>query len=443
MNFGSNYDWQQVGKVTIGAETSLVYENKFRRCAVLIDNTKGTPIVSVSIEAQEGKTLMAKRGKERNFLSIFEKDDQTFNFRITNLTADKFFFVLRHGKEEDKGKVVNQINLLDAKQTIVVKSDTSNDERAMVVKKKVDEKTGQGITVEQAETKDTSTNGTYFTFGVAPIVDGADWGKAVWTPVQYVCCEEDKEQNFSGGGGWGSQHKSISGDGFAYNSSSRFMFDGPPQQTAATGGSGGGWSSAQSSPAPVHNSSRGCGFGGGGPPADGGFSYNPGFSPSSPSYSPASPGFSPSSPCYSPAAEFSSYEKDSFATNLSHGNVQTVSSREVQLDVKFKMASPTAVFCLAVISPNRLQIFDGPSEEMKKKLIMDSATDFICGKNKRLLETITKVHAEEECSICMDAVPAYIFIKCGHSCICKNCSKQLREQRCPLCRAFIEAKLDK
>jgi len=392
MNFGTSFDWSQTASISIKDETTFVYENKNHKCAVLIDSKKGTPIASISVEAKDGKTLMSKRG-DRNFLSIFEKDGQTLGFRVSNLTKNKIFFVLRHGKEEN-GKVVNRINLLNGKETIVINGDTSNEERAMKIDKKVDEKTGQGLTVGKAEK--TSTPGTYFTFGVAPTVGNEDWRDAVWTPLDFVCFEKEVfngEEDYC----WGSGNVSPSfspsspeysfADSFTFGNSKSSRPKGASSFCFGSGGGGGGFSSASS------------------------------FSVAN--------------------------DDDIFATNLSHGAVQKISSQEVSIDVKYRMASKTVTLCLSVVDSNRIQVFRDPDAEMKNRLILETAGNFICGKNERLLATITKVYPQEECSICMDASPAYIFVKCGHSCVCKNCANNLREQRCPLCRAFIEAKLDK
>lgn len=192
----NSYDWKQAASIRIGEESVDVYENPDNQCAVLMDSVKGTPIASVSVVANQGRTLMAKR-KGDSFLSIFEKDDQTFSFRISNMTNRQIFFVVRHGTD-GKGKVVNRINLLDAKKTLVLSSDDSNEEREMRVQKQVNVESGKGVTVEQAE--QTSTPGTYFSIGVVPTVDGEDWNKAVWMTTDYVCFPSVE---WCGTGSWG------------------------------------------------------------------------------------------------------------------------------------------------------------------------------------------------------------------------------------------------
>ena len=45
----------------------------------------------------------------------------------------------------------------------------------------------------------------------------------------------------------------------------------------------------------------------------------------------------------------------------------------------------------------------------------------------------------EECCVCYDPVPEEEFLECDHP-VCKNCIGQLRDTRCPMCRAEIKSK---
>jgi hypothetical protein len=45
----------------------------------------------------------------------------------------------------------------------------------------------------------------------------------------------------------------------------------------------------------------------------------------------------------------------------------------------------------------------------------------------------------EDCCVCYDPVPEEEFLECEHS-VCKNCIGQLRDTRCPMCRADIKSK---
>lgn len=58
-------------------------------------------------------------------------------------------------------------------------------------------------------------------------------------------------------------------------------------------------------------------------------------------------------------------------------------------------------------------------------------------KNKILnLENQLKSKKENKCSICMENDSEYIFIPCGHFCICANCDNQYNQDICPICRTL-------
>lgn len=56
---------------------------------------------------------------------------------------------------------------------------------------------------------------------------------------------------------------------------------------------------------------------------------------------------------------------------------------------------------------------------------------------------LEKVFKQPECCICMDAEPEIVIVKCGHLCLCKDCSKEYDSKRCPLCRGDIQQKIHK
>ena len=58
-------------------------------------------------------------------------------------------------------------------------------------------------------------------------------------------------------------------------------------------------------------------------------------------------------------------------------------------------------------------------------------------KNKILnLENQLKSKKENKCSICLENNSEYIFIPCGHFCICENCNNEYNQDICPLCRTL-------
>jgi len=46
----------------------------------------------------------------------------------------------------------------------------------------------------------------------------------------------------------------------------------------------------------------------------------------------------------------------------------------------------------------------------------------------------SKERAHGTCCTCLNTTAAYIFVPCGHLCICYECQEQLQDHKCPLCR---------
>jgi hypothetical protein len=61
------------------------------------------------------------------------------------------------------------------------------------------------------------------------------------------------------------------------------------------------------------------------------------------------------------------------------------------------------------------------------------------GKEEKQTETSLDQNKTEDCCVCYDPVPQNEFLKCEHA-VCKSCIAQLRDTRCPMCRAEIKSK---
>jgi len=66
-------------------------------------------------------------------------------------------------------------------------------------------------------------------------------------------------------------------------------------------------------------------------------------------------------------------------------------------------------------------------------------------KPKKASEPVKKSEKKEDCSkkedccVCYESMPASEVLGCSHP-VCKGCLKQLRDDRCPICRAEIKSK---
>lgn len=42
------------------------------------------------------------------------------------------------------------------------------------------------------------------------------------------------------------------------------------------------------------------------------------------------------------------------------------------------------------------------------------------------------------CVVCLDGKKTHLLVPCGHLCLCENCSNQLNDGKCPICRRQYE-----
>jgi hypothetical protein len=137
------------------------------------------------------------------------------------------------------------------------------------------------------------------------------------------------------------------------------------------------------------------------------------------------------------------YEDDALAAEVKHGDSRVQSTQSVQCEVYYKAGSVPVTLCLSIIRPEKVIVLPTVKEDVRIHLMLEYVYDMLTGKNKRLLASLTEVFTEEQCVICLDAEPQCIFVKCGHAAICNTCKPLLKEQKCPLCRGFILAAIQK
>lgn len=69
--------------------------------------------------------------------------------------------------------------------------------------------------------------------------------------------------------------------------------------------------------------------------------------------------------------------------------------------------------------------------------------------DKKLIEMITEdinidqIYKSENCCICLDEECGMVMVPCGHLCLCGGCSIQYKDNKCPMCRSSILARIDK
>ena len=58
-----------------------------------------------------------------------------------------------------------------------------------------------------------------------------------------------------------------------------------------------------------------------------------------------------------------------------------------------------------------------------------------------LPKPLEKAFKFDQCVICLDRKPNVLFIKCKHTCVCKECEKLHPSTKCPYCRVTISKRL--
>ena len=58
-----------------------------------------------------------------------------------------------------------------------------------------------------------------------------------------------------------------------------------------------------------------------------------------------------------------------------------------------------------------------------------------------LPKPLEKTFKFDQCVICLDRKPDVLFIKCRHTCVCKECEETHPSTQCPFCRATISKRL--
>lgn len=87
------------------------------------------------------------------------------------------------------------------------------------------------------------------------------------------------------------------------------------------------------------------------------------------------------------------------------------------------------------------KMFSVPSNDVSLQFTKTGTYFYVINtKHIQTIQTIqTKIieFKEPECVICMSNEPSFIYIPCGHYCVCSQCHSKLLEKKCPLCRTII------
>ena len=86
------------------------------------------------------------------------------------------------------------------------------------------------------------------------------------------------------------------------------------------------------------------------------------------------------------------------------------------------------------------------------KVVQRGVNKFFYHVDKNLIEVITEeidinsieqVFKSEDCCICLEGECGLVMVPCGHLCLCSGCSVQYKDNKCPMCRSVVMARIDK
>ena len=120
---------------------------------------------------------------------------------------------------------------------------------------------------------------------------------------------------------------------------------------------------------------------------------------------------------------------------------QTISVTTSQTGHVYAYNTPGERVCLglAVWRDMRTMVRLTPVEAEQEAVMQ--MQDAVANHGQALLDSLTRIYKQDECSICLTNEPNIVFFQCGHSCICKAChdstNPSTAAKRCYLCRAPV------
>jgi hypothetical protein len=488
--------------VEISSETLNGFNHRVLRPVgsplILFSKVDGSALASIHFRAQNGsaKSLFAKRPDSQSsvypcdFQGIINQDNQEFEFVITNLNSDGHinFNILKKDmrvNEVNPGGL-NQINELRPMESVAIQCDQA-DNCTLILSAIKDEKTGQNITIKQAEdevksTPDTKPKGTYFYLSVVPEITKTDlcnkFKETVWSCADLICVKE-KIQIPSPDimrGNWCGTGRLC--DMRSYSQNERLCLSREVNSVNEI-------SSVESNSRPMEKSmqmrdlpskmekksqskslmSSFTNMFKSEPTSQQSFQISSIesrdeemdcsdlerrpttrediFSSSTSNLSKFNSSFdnmSSQQTLSMPSNLNDDNIMSSYATTVGKGRKIVVHSSSTNIEYNYDTSSTPCVIGLSV--SDKIQFTSAPSNDELMVLAKEMLKDFLENSSKGLLDSLTKVYPSEQCAICLtdDERPDIVFYQCGHQC-CHNECFQGRLHNCPMCRCIITASL--
>lgn len=137
-----------------------------------------------------------------------------------------------------------------------------------------------------------------------------------------------------------------------------------------------------------------------------------------------------------PVAPTSSDMDRSQAAKVVRGNRKiAVHSAETDATYDYKQYARTCIVISIWKDMKLRHCFPNDLREEASKQLKDA----IDNASRALVDLLTAVFEQDECTVCLDAAPAVVMLMCGHKCLCASCAGDLPQipDRCYLCRERI------
>lgn len=385
---------------------------------ILFSLITGEPLASLHFRAQnrtsDAKALFVRRPAKLtdincNFQGIINKDCQEIELVISNLTDSGFinFNILKTNEAVTTVNPggLNEINELRPGTSYAVQCDQTNNRTLILKTLTKDGGSGEEITIKEAESDTTNRKGTFFYLSVVPEISNQQlcnkFVRTKWSVtdvfyrkvnnVREVFEEEDSDD----------EEELHYGDDIFGN----FYC------TVASIGTRGGPKLQNNS---MMRRQKKCAR--------------------------SNPTKGYPTKCYRTKSLTNDTLLFSKATAIEYGRQISVDSVETGIEYDYDKASEPCVICLSVNTDIEIDDSVVCLEEIKRQ-VEDLIEDAIENESKQLLETLTKIFKEDNCCVCLDPEPNVCLFCCGHQCLHKDCATEIPNNRCPLCRHTVTAKI--
>ena len=124
---------------------------------------------------------------------------------------------------------------------------------------------------------------------------------------------------------------------------------------------------------------------------------------------------------------------------MSGGRRITEQSYATNIEYNYERNSCNCVIGLSI--NENIEFINYNNDEEILKEVINTISRIIDGKNDDLVNQLNKIYIDEECCICMEGKPDLIFYQCGHQCCHADCAQDIQNNKCPLCRTNIKARI--